>query len=134
MDPSGGGEHYRDMMSFIEYELAEQLARQAPLEAPGAGRVSRRLKHFPVTPEVSIVPDDRGTHHILSVAAGDRPGLLYRIARVLVSYGISVRNAKINTLGERVEDVFLVSGSGLSDQKTVLRIETDLLEALQQPG
>ncbi len=131
MDPAGGVEHYRDMMSFIEYELAERLARQTPLEPPGAGRVSRRLKHFPVTPEVSIQADDRGTHHILSVAAGDRPGLLYRIARVLVTYGISVRNAKINTLGERVEDVFLVSGSGLSDTKTVLRIETDLLAELQ---
>ncbi|HSD59822.1 MAG TPA: [protein-PII] uridylyltransferase, partial [Burkholderiales bacterium] len=116
MDPSGGVEHYRDVMSFIEYELAEQLAQRARLEPPGPGRVSRRLKHFPVTPEVSIRPDDRGTHYILSVAAGDRPGLLYRIARVLVSYGINVQNAKINTLGERVEDVFLVSGSGLSDQ------------------
>jgi [protein-PII] uridylyltransferase len=131
MDPSGGVEHYRDLMSLIEYELAELLARQAPLQPPATGRVSRRLKHFPVVPEVSIRPDDRGTHHILSVTAGDRPGLLYRIARVLVAYGISVQNAKINTLGERVEDVFLVSGSGLFDPKTVLRIETDLLAELQ---
>ncbi|HET9701134.1 MAG TPA: [protein-PII] uridylyltransferase [Burkholderiales bacterium] len=131
MDPSGGVEQYRDLMSFIEYELAERLARQAPLDAPVSGRVSRRLKHFPVAPEVSIRPDDRGTHYILSVTAGDRPGLLYRVARVLVSHGISVQNAKINTLGERAEDVFLISGGGLSDPKTVVRIETDLLGELQ---
>jgi [protein-PII] uridylyltransferase len=131
MDPTGGIEHYRDLMSFIEYELAEQLARQAPLDPPGTGRVSRRLRHFPIVPEVAIRPDERGTHHLLSVTAGDRPGLLYRIARVLVSHGINVRNAKINTLGERVEDVFLVSGPGLYDQKTVIRIETELLAELQ---
>ena len=55
----------------------------APLEPPPKGRISRRVKHFPLTPEVQIFPDDKGTHYILEVVAGDRPGLLARIAYTL---------------------------------------------------
>ncbi len=131
MDPGGAVAHYRDVMSYVEYELAERLARQAPLEPPVQGRVSRRLRHFPITPEVSLRPDERGTRHLLSVVAGDRPGLLSRIARVLVAHGVEVHNAKVNTLGERAEDVFLVSGSGLAEGRSVVRLETDLLQQLQ---
>ncbi len=131
MGPDHNAAHYRDVMSFVEYELGEQLAGQAPLEPPMQGRVSRRLRHFPITPEVSLRPDERGTRHLLSIIAGDRPGLLSRIARVLVAHGVEVHNAKINTLGERVEDVFLVSGSGLSEGRRVVRLESDLLQQLQ---
>jgi [protein-PII] uridylyltransferase len=131
MDPDGSVEHYRDVMSFIEFELGERIARQVPLDAPRQGRMSRQLRHFPITPAVAIQPDERGTHHILTVTAGDRPGLLSRIARVLVAHGVDVRNAKINTLGERAEDVFLISGRALSNARSVLRLETDLLQQLQ---
>ncbi len=50
------------------------LGEQAPLAPPVDGRISRQLKHFPLTPEVQIFPDDKGTHYILEVVAGDRPG------------------------------------------------------------
>jgi [protein-PII] uridylyltransferase len=50
---------------------------------------------------------------------------------VLSRYGVSLRTAKIVTLGERAEDVFVVSGPALANTKTVLQLETDLLEALQ---
>jgi [protein-PII] uridylyltransferase len=42
-----------------------------------------------------------------------------------------VHTARVNTLGDRAEDVFLVSGEALSNSKTVLQIEQDLMEALQ---
>jgi [protein-PII] uridylyltransferase len=89
------------------------------------------VKHFPIAPEVHIVPDEKAQYHSLSVTAGDRPGLLYAIARVLGSYDVDLHTAKIATLGERAEDVFLVSGEALAKPKTVLQLETDLLKALQ---
>ncbi|HXZ55566.1 MAG TPA: [protein-PII] uridylyltransferase [Burkholderiales bacterium] len=123
--------HPRDMISRIEEELAAWLADQVPLPPPFKGRVSRRVKHFPIAPEVRIVPDEKGQFHSLSITAGDRTGLLYAIALVLSRYGISLHNAKIVTLGERAEDVLVVSGPALSNPKTVLQFETDLLAALQ---
>jgi len=68
---------------------------------------------------------------MLSIIASDRPGLLYRIARVLVAYEISLHSAKIDTLGERAEDTFLITGQALQDTKAVVRLESDLVQTLQ---
>jgi len=81
--------------------------------------------------EQATRPDERGAYQVLSVVASDRPGLLYGIARTLARYGINLQTARINTLGDRVEDVFLVSGESLASPKTVLQVEQDLLKELQ---
>ena len=76
LDPSNPDASYRDTIQLVEFELTRLLSEQAPLAVPTGGRISRQLKHFPLTPEVQIFPDDKGTHYILEVVAGDRPGLL----------------------------------------------------------
>lgn len=122
--------HHRDEFGFIEHELAQQLEQQVLLVLP-KGRLSRHLKHFPITPEVDIEPDEKGAYHILSIVAGDQPGLLSRIAQVLVRFGVSVHTARINTLGERAEDTFLVTGNILNDSRMVIQLEANLIKALQ---
>jgi [protein-PII] uridylyltransferase len=133
MDPTRTAAHYRDLISYIEHELAVRLKEHGPLPEPGRARLSRRLRNFPITPEVLIRPDEKGAYHYLSIVAGDRPGLLYRVARVLDSYGVDVHTAKINTLGERVEDSFLISGEALDDPKTVVKLEAELVQELHLP-
>lgn len=44
---------------------------------------------------------------------------------------MNVHSAKINTLGERAEDVFLVSGQRLHDEAALVRLESSLLQALR---
>ena len=127
----GSGAHYRDLMALIESDLAAELQSRAPLAAPRGGRLSRQVRHFPIPPAVDIRPDERGAYHALTVTASDRPGLLYRIARRLSDYHVNLHSAKINTLGDRAEDVFLVSGPALSDSKAVLRMEQELVADLQ---
>ena len=128
---TGPAPHYREMISLVEHDLAESLVKQGPLAPPARGRVSRQLKHFPIRPEVIIRPDERGQYHLVSITAGDRPGLLYSTARVMGQYGLNLHTAKIVTLGERAEDVFLVSGPALASTKAVLMFEQDLLTALE---
>src|SRR3954470_8680305 len=131
---SGPGAHYRDLIAMIEAELAEELKSDAPLGAPGGGRLSRRVRHFPISPAVDIRPDERGAYHVLSVVASDRPGLLYGMARILARHHINLQTARINTLGDRVEDVLLVSGEALSAPKSVLQLEQELLAELSLPA
>ena len=76
-------------------------------------------------------PDEKGQYYLLSVAANDRTGLLYSIANVLTKYRINLHTAKIMTLGERVEDVFLVDGPALNNARNQILLETDLLDALK---
>jgi [protein-PII] uridylyltransferase len=122
---------YRAAISYIEFELKRALTEGAPLEPPPVGRMSRHLKHFPLTPEVRLFPDDKGTHYILEIVAGDRPGLLARIAYTLAAANVNVESARINTLGERAEDVFLIDGARLHDEAALLRLETALYEQLR---
>jgi [protein-PII] uridylyltransferase len=131
MDVDNKTAHYRDVISIVEHDLAERVARKTPLDPPATGRLSRHLKHFPITPAVGLYPDERGAFHVLSLVAGDRPGLLSRISRVLADYGVVVHTAKINTLGERAEDTFLVTGAALREPRLTLRLESDLLTALE---
>ena len=130
-DATNRSPQYRDLISYIEYELTERLERKTALPPLTRPRLSRQLRHFPISPEVNIQPDDKGVYRVLSVIAGDRPGLLSRIARVLNAYDINLHTAMINTLGSRAEDTFFVTGAALSDSKTVVRFESDLLEELR---
>lgn len=121
---------YRDIINLIEHELTELLKSQAALPPPTKGRLSRMSRTFPITPTVDLRPDERGQYYLLSVSANDRNGLLYSIANVLAKYRINLHTAKIMTLGERVEDVFLVDGPVLNNARSQIQLETDLLEAL----
>ena len=79
------GAHYRDMISMIETELAQEVQSSAPLQPGRSGRLSRRVRHFPISPAVDIRPDERGAYHVLSIVVSDRPGLLYGVARTLAN-------------------------------------------------
>lgn len=121
----------REMVAYIEHELEQRLILQTPPEAPSAGRLSRQVKHFPIKPEVTIRGDEKGTHFLLALTTADRPGLLYTVATTLTEHGANLHTAKITTLGERVEDVFLISGGDLRESTNRIRLETELMERLK---
>jgi len=123
-------ELYHELTSMVEAELVRAILQKDPLPAPGKGRVSRRVRSFPVTPRVSLQPDEKGQCWLLNISASDRVGLLYSVARILARHKVNVQLAKINTLGERVDDTFLVEGPELQENKAQIAIETELLEAL----
>ncbi|WEE79844.1 [protein-PII] uridylyltransferase [Comamonas testosteroni] len=127
-------EQYRELMHMVESDLTQTLLRGGPLPTPSQRRLSRRVKSFPFAPRVILRPDEKAQHWLLSISASDRAGLLYIIARILAQHHISVHLAKISTLGERVEDTFLIEGPELQDNNSQLRMETELLKALAQPG
>ncbi len=132
LDTGNTAQHFRDLLSYIEFELTQQLSEEKPPLPPMQGRISRHLKHFPITPRVTIAPDEKGQYYVLNVTAGDQPGLLSRIAQTLLKHEIHLHTAKINTLGERAEDTFLICADDnrLANTKTILKIETDLMQAL----
>jgi [protein-PII] uridylyltransferase len=126
----GLGNHYRDILNLVETELTERLSRRTQLQPPVRGRISRRSKYFPIQPKVDLRPDEKGKLHLLTLTANDRTGLLYGVARVLAMNNVNLHAAKVTTLGERVEDLFLIDGASLANPKDQLKLEGELLEAL----
>lgn len=130
VDPNHASQ-YRDILSLVEVELADRLAQRRPLESPVRGRASRRSRYFPIAPKVDLRPDERGNRYLLSVVASDRTGLLYGIARTLARHSINLYAARIMTLGERAEDVFLIDGPALANPRLQIQLEGELLAAMQ---
>jgi [protein-PII] uridylyltransferase len=129
-DPDNRKPQYRDLIGYIEYELGQRLLAQTPLGPPGEGRLSRQLKHFPITPEVTIDADERGLYKCSpSLPATGRAA----VARGALPGRIQDQSAhrQGQHLGDRAEDVFLINGEALNDPKTVVRFESELLRQLQ---
>ncbi|MCC5887373.1 MAG: [protein-PII] uridylyltransferase [Gammaproteobacteria bacterium] len=72
-------------------------------------RLPRTLRHFRIPTSVEIVNEPNSPHTEIRVVAADRPGLLARLGLIFMEEGIVVHNAKIATLGERIDDVFFVT-------------------------
>jgi [protein-PII] uridylyltransferase len=80
---------------------------------------ARRQPHVPPpAPRVEVADGASETATVLEVRAHDRPGLLYRLGRALALMGVSIRAARVSTLGAEAVDVFYVvdsSGERLDD-------------------
>ncbi len=136
--PPEGVTELRAQAALIEHELSQRLKL-----TPDAGcrlgqqteqfhrpRQSRRSKLFPVRPQISLQPDEDGQSWRLSIIATDRSGLLYCIARVMHDHQVNVRMSKIMTLGDRVEDVFIIEGETLQRPRAQMQFERDILDIL----
>ncbi|WP_122665216.1 [protein-PII] uridylyltransferase [Pseudomonas viridiflava] len=103
-------------------------------------RVPRQLKHFAFPPQVTIHNDAQRPVTILELSAPDRPGLLARIGKIFLEFDLSLQNAKIATLGERVEDVFFITDANnqpLSDPQLCSQLQDAIVEQLNvnhEPG
>ena len=120
----------RTLSSLIEARLPPALAAATPLPEPVRRQPSRRARSFPIPPHVSLEPDEKAQRWLLHISATDRAGLLYSIARVLARHGLSVQLAKVMTLGERVEDSFLLEGPQLQHTTRQLDLEKELTHIL----
>ncbi|MDV7209815.1 [protein-PII] uridylyltransferase [Azotobacter beijerinckii] len=117
----------------IRRGLVEALRNPADYPTIIQRRVPRQLKHFAFAPQVTIHNDALRPVTILEIIAPDRPGLLARIGKIFLEFDLSLQNAKIATLGERVEDVFFVTDARhqpLSDPEFCARLQQAIVEQL----
>lgn len=125
LDESSNQISYNGLLSYIEENLTTQLQEEMKLEAPIKGRIGRQVKHMPIITGIEIEQIDESTHHQLTITMGDKPGLLASIAKLFLEHHIEVYNAKINTLGNRAEDTFVISGE---DDRELTQAEIQTLK------
>lgn len=108
-------------------------------------RTSRQLKNFTMKTKVTLRNDSKTDTSVLQVITPDRPGLLAHIANIFSRFDLVLYNAKISTLGERVEDTFYlmtqnnqpVDDEALGEKiKQTIRNELDsrIKESEQEPN
>jgi len=117
---------YSGLLKHIEQGLTYNIRTQQALDKPIVGRVNRQVKHMPIKTQVKLSLEPNSQHHQLEIIANDRPGLLAQMAQQFIANEIELHNAKINTLGNRVEDSFLISA------KQGKQLSTESLDTLTQ--
>ncbi len=121
------------LLEKIHNELRQELALVENYSDIINRRTPRQLKSFAIPTRTSISNEINNSTTILEVICPDRPGLLALIARIFSRNNLQLDNAKITTLGERVEDLFFITdsdGNPLSDpqfcESLQLQIRTEL--------
>lgn len=122
-------------LKHIQQTILEELSLVDNYSEVVSRRTPRRLKFFAMPTRTALSSDTVRGCSVLEVITPDRPGLLACIGRVFMQFDIQLLNAKIATLGERVEDIFFIVDSNsqpISDTELAERLQRELCEALDK--
>jgi [protein-PII] uridylyltransferase len=123
-----------DRQNEIEVAVLRALQRANATMPVVSRRGPRQARMFNTATQVTISVDDRNQRSVLELVAGDRPGLLCDVGKVLMQQHVELRKAKIMTVGERAEDVFYVTDLQHRplNEEAAQRLKENLLQALDQ--
>jgi [protein-PII] uridylyltransferase len=123
-----------DRLGEIERALWGSLRNLDATPLAVSRRAPRQHRAFRTAMQISVATDERNRRSVLEIVAGDRPGLLCDIGKVLMQERVDLLAAKIMTVGERAEDVFyVVSLEGVPlDEAAEARLQLRLRQELDQ--
>lgn len=112
-----------DRIDQVRLSLIQELGVPRDIPAVQSRHRARQLRYFSVSTQIDF-SNDESDFTEMRITAADRPGILSAIGQVLMGAGFNVHAARISTLGERIDDVFLLSnkhGQPLStDEQTTV--------------
>jgi [protein-PII] uridylyltransferase len=130
LEQSGGAIKELDREIQICKILRENLCNSSVKEQRNIHRQSRQAKHFPITSQVIFHKDPTDKYSIIEFITTDRSGLLASVGKIFIDLDIQLHDAKITTIGSRVEDMFYVTDMELNlitDEEMIRRIRDELL-------
>ncbi len=116
----------RELRGALERVLAGGSLRTRPARR----NLARRLRHFQRPPRIDFHGDEGQPLTRLALVCSDRPGLLVAIAQAFLETGVRVRDARIATFGDQVEDFFELSDG--NDRPLDASLQRALRVALQR--
>ncbi len=112
--------------------LQKQLANTGDIKAYCPVITPRTMKLFKTQPNIEFETNPQQNHTVMSLYTHDRPGLVSAVAQVFLACNIQLINAKINTLGDQVEDVFFITTQqdGALSEEEEDELKSRLVESL----
>ncbi len=113
--------------------LSEYLIEPTKYLKVSDKRIARKLKHFSKHVETELINSDDNPYSTIEINCPDQPGILASIGKIFAEHNLQLLNARIATLGERVEDLFYVvsaENEKLTDQAEIDQLLEDIREEL----
>jgi [protein-PII] uridylyltransferase len=111
----------------LQARLSEVLGA-CSVPAPIVRKLPRRLRPFQTSTQIRFSAARGGDMTLMDVMCADQPGLLSQISSAMVTCGIRIHDARIVTMGDRVEDAFIISDQ--HDAPLSRELRTELKQAL----
>ena len=111
----------------IKSVLCSYLRKGSKMASPIQFRRSRKEKYFSKRIDTSLLNSPGHQYSTLEINCPDQPGILACVGKIFAESGINLKDARITTLGERVEDLFFIT-----DQKGKPLEQEQLIEQLQE--
>jgi len=104
---NGVSMHSNEIIKALTKQLQDltEVKAYCPLITP------RTMKLFKTQPTIKFETNTQQNHTDMELYTHDRPGLVSAVAQVFLTCQVQLINAKINTLGDQVEDVFFITTS-----------------------
>ena len=118
----------------ITRSLEKQLANTSHVKPYSPTITPRTMKLFKTQPNIEFETNLQQNHTVMSLHTHDRPGLVSAIAQVFLACKVQLINAKINTLGDQVEDIFFITTASENalDELEENALREQLLSSLSQ--
>jgi [protein-PII] uridylyltransferase len=110
-------------------ERLQSVLVDARVLQPVVRRLPRRLRPFKSSAQVRFSAAHGGDKTLMELGCSDRPGLLSHISAAMVACDVRIHDARIATLGDRVEDAFILSDK--QNRPLSRKIRTELLQTLK---
>ena len=120
---------YDLIFDHIEKELTKIVDDSNAEAKPQKRSKSRQASHHQFNTEITYTKLPKNLYEF-QVVTGKQKGLLSLLANEINKNGFSIQNAKINTLGERVEDFFVLSPHKLSTLPNLENLKTNINEQI----
>lgn len=131
LEQDGSPVNHPSRINSIRNSLIRTLLSPAPTKLRSRP-LPRRMRQFKVRTQVNFLPGKRKQGSMVELLTLDSPGLLARVGQVVDSCGLTIHAAKITTVGEKAEDLFLLAnsdGTALSESQQQ-EFRTNLTQAL----
>ena len=119
-----------DREIYICKTLRNSLSERKIKEQLNIHRQSRQARHFPIANKVHFHKDPLSRYTIIELITTDHAGLLATIGQVFIDLEIQLHDAKITTIGSRVEDMFYITdlqSRPITDENKLKQIKDMLL-------
>jgi [protein-PII] uridylyltransferase len=119
------GEAIKDLIREIHIckTLRNNLDQGKGKKLLNINRHSRQAKYFPIPSKIIFHKDPLSRYTIIELITTDYAGLLASIGQAFIDLDVQLHDAKITTIGSRVEDMFSITDLQLKPISDVDRLE-----------